>query len=69
VNPDEFPTGYIVARRVVIIATLTAVVVALIWFYGAKVQTGDVKYWYYQFKYEQDSLFYKLFYAWKFPWG
>ncbi|WP_006246537.1 hypothetical protein [Mycolicibacterium tusciae] len=67
-NPDELPAGHVVARRLVIIATLTAVAMALIWFYAAKVQTGDVGYWYYQFKYEQDNLFYTLFHAWKFPW-
>lgn len=67
-NPDELPAGYIVARRLTIIVTFTAVAVALIWFYATKVQTGDVDHWYHMFRYEQESLSNSLFYAWKFPW-
>lgn len=67
-NPDELPAGHVVARRLTILATFTALAMALIWFYMTKVQTGAVESWYYRFRYEQESLFNTLFYAWKFPW-
>lgn len=67
-NPNHLPAGHVLSRRLALAAVAAAVLAVLIWFYASKVQSGDVASWYDGFKYEQDSLFNKLFYAWQFPW-
>lgn len=67
-NSEKLPAGYIVGRRLMILALAAAVLVTFIWFIVTKVQTGEVEYWYYEFSYRQESLFYSVFYAWTFPW-
>ncbi|MGA5464330.1 hypothetical protein [Mycobacterium sp. NPDC050041] len=48
---------------------MTTVAIVIIWFLISKVLGGDVAMWFNQFRYEQENLFYSLYYAWKWPWG